>query len=183
MSAAINNPINEGKAEWTGVETLPSLIFNPEVSSVGENCQEEMGVVCDLHYKLDWDYLLEVKTSCLDLSTGDVDPCFATFACICANGYYRFAENMPEPTGTYLGSSNSLTFQLLTEALKEKSDTVEDELITVTEEPTSGTDDSDDSWVIFVIIVGVIVGLAGLGAAIFFYIRRNRANKNRFGDS
>ena len=25
----------------------------------------------------------------------EIDPCFATYACFCDNGYFRLAENMP----------------------------------------------------------------------------------------
>ena len=177
MNAVINDPINEGKLEWTGVETLPSLAYNPEVASVGANCQEDVGVVCDLHYRLDWDYLLEAKTSCSDLSTGDIDPCFATFACICDNGYFRVASNMPDHVGTYLGSSNSQTFARYKEALKDDQipeDKSDDDKVTADDEESDDLD--DDTWVIFVIVIGAIVTLVGIGAVSYFYIKRHREN-------
>ena len=76
-------------------------------------------MICDLHYRLSWDLLLEASTACSD-SSATTDPCFATQACLCDNGYFRVASNMPAAPATYPGSSNAGTFQLYKDFLRKK---------------------------------------------------------------
>ena len=51
-------------------------------------------MTCDMHYELDWSYRLRTNISCADAV--EIDPCFATTACMCDTGYYRVAETMPK---------------------------------------------------------------------------------------
>lgn len=84
----INHPINEGKPS-----ELPSIVKSPSLNSITDKCTFQ--VSCDLHYELDWNYRLRKTINCADVAS--IDPCFATFACICDNGYYQIASNMPAP--------------------------------------------------------------------------------------
>ena len=55
-----------------------------------------------MHYELDWSYRLNTqKSNCAEVATKD--PCFATQACLCDNGYFRVASNMPARPKNYAG--------------------------------------------------------------------------------
>lgn len=64
---------------------------NPEIPSISDNCGET--IYCDIHYELDYGLRLRKKFSCENIET--VDPCFASYACICNSGYTRIAKQMP----------------------------------------------------------------------------------------
>lgn len=73
---------------------------NSKVPSISAKC---VGTIqCDLHYKLDWNFLARVSSlSCSEISS--IDPCFGSDACICSNGYLRLRKDMPELPADYLG--------------------------------------------------------------------------------
>jgi len=50
-------------------------------------------MMCDMHYELDWQYRLRTKVECA--TAHDIDPCFATTACMCDTGFFRVVETMP----------------------------------------------------------------------------------------
>ena len=54
-----------------------------------------------MHYDLDWSHRTRVTSNC-DTAI-EHDPCFATFACVCDNEYFRIAENMPTMPSDYSG--------------------------------------------------------------------------------
>ena len=86
--STIIHPINA-----VNESNLPGFITNPNMKTINADCPNA-GVSCDLHYELDWSYKLKADLYCE--TADDKDPCFATYACICDNGYFRIAENMPE---------------------------------------------------------------------------------------
>ena len=66
---------------------------------MGHGCVSR--VTCDLHYETDWSFVLKKTLACADVATTDV--CFATYACVCNNGYYRITADMPEVPKNYDG--------------------------------------------------------------------------------
>ncbi len=60
-------------------------------------------VACDLHYSLDWDYRIRATMTCQEAREND--PCFATNACFCSNGFYQVTSEMPTLRGEYEGLS------------------------------------------------------------------------------
>ena len=112
--SAVNHPINQGKPD-----TLPVIGTSDEVPTIASNCPAETSVTCDLFYELDWSYRLSYTMPCEQAA--EVDPCFATYACFCDNGYFRLAENMPEvPENVELDESAA-------EAINEAEAEVEEE--------------------------------------------------------
>ena len=66
-----------------------------EFPNITDTCEEpETTITCDMHYELDWYYRLRYEGTCGTVEADD--PCFATSACVCSNGYYRLSESMPE---------------------------------------------------------------------------------------
>ena len=64
-------------------------------------------VSCDLMYDTDWSYRLRVEIPCEEADKKD--PCFATNACICNNGYYSVSDAMPEVNlATYSGDTQTV---------------------------------------------------------------------------
>ena len=91
-----------------------------------------------------------------------VDPCFATFACLCDNGYFRVAENMPAPPSNYLGSANLGTFELYKDFLRKKDQT--DDNSNSNQDAGNakkGSDDGDDG-----LDRGAIAGIV-IGSVVF----------------
>ena len=88
--AVVNFPLNEGKPD-----PLPAITTNPDVDPIYANCDQSIN--CLLWYEVDWDYRYQVEARCLDMANGN-DPCFATQACICSNGYRRISAIMPSLT-------------------------------------------------------------------------------------
>ena len=168
----INHPINEGKPN-----ALPSIDYNPSVASPKENCSAETGaVICDLHYRLDWDLLLEASTDCSDPSA-TTDPCFATQACLCDNGYFRVATNMPEPPAVYLGSNNMSTYSLYLRN-KDREEQIRNEAKDEPEKPadkSSGDDDGLGAGAIAGIVIGSIAGLALVLAVLYYGMKKHRS--------
>ena len=72
-------------------ESMPSFSTNPELPTYLSGCRGSM--MCDMHYELDWSYRLRTRVTCEEAER--VDPCFATTACICDNGFFRVSEKMP----------------------------------------------------------------------------------------
>ena len=168
----INNPINEGKPN-----ALPSIDYNRSVASPKENCSAETGaVICDLHYRLDWDLLLEASTVCSDPSATP-DPCFATQACLCDNGYFRVASNMPAPPAAYLGSTNASTYELYRTFRNSKvSPTNNNSALTDdTVVKSKKDDDGLGGGAIAGIVIGSIAGLALILAVLYYGIRKHRS--------
>ena len=177
----INDPVNEGKPY-----TLPQLYYSPDVDSVQENCTtgDDAAITCDLHYKLNWDYLLTAQIACPDIESQTVDPCFGTHACLCTNGFFRVAQNMPDPPVTYLGASNASTFRkfqgfLRARANLEKNDKNGDK------ETTDGSKDgkrSGDGGLngaeIAGIVIGVVAALVLAVALMQFGIKKYRNKQN-----
>ena len=88
----INFPLNEGKVANLIHAVYDLLPTNPEVDPIYANCDQSIN--CHLWYKVDWDYKYQVEARCTDMASGN-DPCFATQACICSNGYERVSASMP----------------------------------------------------------------------------------------
>ena len=161
-SDPINDPVNEGKPY-----NLPQLYYNPNVGSVQENCTAEEGeeakstsVTCDLHYKLNWDYLLTAQIACTDILSNTIDPCFGTHACLCTNGFFRVATNMPEPPVTYLGTSNATTLRTYQAFLRARASLEKDK--TGDKETTDGSKEdfkSDSDGLNGVEIAGIVIGV------------------------
>ena len=83
------HPLNEAvHGEQAGFYT------NPEVTTLDQGC--ETSISCDMHYELDWSYRLRAPITCEQASS--TDPCFASVACLCDNGFFRIAETMPKVT-------------------------------------------------------------------------------------
>lgn len=47
-----------------------------------------------MYYELNWFKRLRAQIQCSQVST--LEPCFATTACLCSNGYFRVVETMPD---------------------------------------------------------------------------------------
>ena len=78
---------------------LPGFITNDLVPTISSQCSSPV-VNCHAHYDLDWTARLEFND--IDCANAEADdPCFATTACICDNGYFKIAENMPERPESY----------------------------------------------------------------------------------
>ena len=92
----VNNEINKDDDI-----TLPRVYHDDGLlrpSSCGDR------VSCDLLYDLDWRYRLRAELSCSEAV--DRDPCFATNACLCNNGYFAVSAAMPmEVPSDYSGDS------------------------------------------------------------------------------
>ena len=54
-----------------------------------------------MHYDLDWTQKLRTVHACAAAIAND--PCFASFACVCDNGYLRYSDNMPSRPSDYDG--------------------------------------------------------------------------------
>ena len=64
-------------------------------------------VSCDLFYDTDWNYRLRVELFCADAVQRD--PCFATNACLCNNGYFKVSDAMPaEIPADFTGDSDTI---------------------------------------------------------------------------
>ena len=132
-------------------------------------------MTCDLHYELDWDLLLEAKLECSELESA-TDPCFATYACLCDNGYFRVTQNMPEPPETYLGSSNSSTLDLYKEFLSENDFSGEvntNQKHKWTELRTDPDNDGLGAGEILGIFMGSVIGLILIITIVYFVILKN----------
>ena len=85
-ATVVNFPLNVDKPD-----PLPAIEYSEDPISI--NCDQRIN--CLVWYELDWDYRYLVQNECSDILMGQ-DPCFATYACLCSNGYSRIAANMPE---------------------------------------------------------------------------------------
>lgn len=71
---------------------MAGFLISKRVDSAG-SCA--VSVRCDLHYDTDWSYRLRTEMTCQEAYMSD--PCFSSNACFCSNGYFRVANNMPDP--------------------------------------------------------------------------------------
>ena len=81
----VNSSTNEGDDR-----TLPRFFSNTAITPSSCGAQ----VSCDLLYDLDWSYRLRTELSCAEAAKKN--PCFATNACLCNNGYYAVSAAMPD---------------------------------------------------------------------------------------
>ena len=95
---AVNSPINE-YLEGNQATFLTDNFINSAGDCTGN-------VQCDILYDKDWSYRLRVNMPCPDAQLQD--PCFAATACICSNGYFRVAEDMPAPPVQYSGLEQNM---------------------------------------------------------------------------
>ena len=84
------------------------FVQSPEVNSAG-TCEKK--VICDLHYANDWDYKVKSSMSCAEARRND--PCFATNACICDNGFFRVSSLMPARESTESSKELAIVFDKL----------------------------------------------------------------------
>lgn len=85
--ALVNHPLNDNPSTFSS-----GFLRSKGIDSAG-SCQAS--VKCDLHYDIDWSYRLRIELICQDAYMND--PCFATSACLCSNGYFKVANDMPDP--------------------------------------------------------------------------------------
>ena len=85
-ATVVNFPLNVNKPD-----PLPAIEYSEDPISI--SCDQRIN--CLVWYELDWDYKYRIQAECNDIVSGQ-DPCFASHACLCSNGYRRIAENMPE---------------------------------------------------------------------------------------
>ena len=130
---AVNNAFNEGKPD-----ALPAVLTNAEVTTYTKNCLSN--IECDLHYELDWTYRLTATMTCDEATTKD--PCFGTQACLCDNGYYRIALNMPTRPANYAGNDLYIE-QAESRAATEAGETDPE---TGTETNVAVTTEEDEEW-------------------------------------
>lgn len=96
-TAMVNDPINEFVTDTP----LPSFFHDKFLKPY--TCSSN--VSCDLHYDLDWSYRLRTIMACADAV--NKDPCYATNACLCSNGYFSVSDAMPETSpDEYSGDSS-----------------------------------------------------------------------------
>ena len=85
-SARVNDPMNAGTTD----SPLPR--FFEDLTKTPSSCSNN--VSCDLLYDTDWSFRLRTELPCADAASKN--PCFATNACLCNNGYFSVSEAMPE---------------------------------------------------------------------------------------
>ena len=143
---------------------LPSYSKNPAVPQITSNCNSSM--MCDMHYELDWSYRLRTEVSCDKAE--EVDPCFATTACMCDTGYFSVADTMPEKRSglVYDGFIDVFEeFERVEDARKNGSTEDEDQILGL------------DSWLFYIIVASaVVVILAIIIIIIIVKKRRNKGN-------
>lgn len=116
-----------------------------------------------MHYEVTWEYRLRVTQSCE--VTASVNPCFATYACLCDNGYFSIAEVMPPMPDTYDGIKEYVNVEEEEESLEVKVTEDEDTIIGL---------DSD----LFYALVGVLVLLVVVIGLCICICKRRQSSKS-----
>ena len=102
QSSEINHEINGLKGTFDE---------STEVKSAGD-CSDK--VKCYLHYGLDWKERVRATLTCEEASKND--PCFATNACVCNNGYFRVSSQMPDKSAIAEDDALGFVYETLKEA-------------------------------------------------------------------
>lgn len=141
-------------------------------------------VICDLHYELDWNYYLRFESTCGEVE--EKDPCFATFACVCSNGYYRIADKMPArpvdlDNGSELGEILKVADEQKQEAVEEKEEQAQKEAQANVVEPEEVTEesffDSLDTWHYIVAGCALVALLVIIGLSCFCCCKKPKTVK------
>ena len=86
------------------IDGLQDFLTNPNVPQIASVCPSG-SVKCEMYYEPDWNYRLEANVDCA--TAIEDDPCFATNACVCENGYFKISKSMPSRENTSANNDGS----------------------------------------------------------------------------
>lgn len=180
----------EAEAEVSAEDAEAAAALAAEAAAAAAEELSKTVVTCDLHYELDWNYYLRFESTCGEIAAKD--PCFATFACVCSNGYFRIADKMPaRPADLDNGSDLA---DILKEADEEKQTAVETKEVKAQEEakanvvePETITEESFfdtlETWHYIVAGCGLLVLLVLIGLCCFCCCKKPRVKPMPIDDS
>ena len=138
--------------------------MNQSVTRMINYCIDK--IQCDLHYEKDWNYRLRKDFTCDE--TESLDICFATNACVCDNGYFKIAADMPSLPADYTGPVDADVLAAFKEQI---TDNITQPDVATTQRETTNSSDSNDDWILVVIICGCLIGLIAIGTSIYYGVQ------------